>query len=77
VKGEEGLFAAIEAKCESANYLDSARLTFFQKLQIVRALYMTPPVNKAQGCDAVVEEAPRHQQGRSGIALKQKASSAT
>jgi hypothetical protein len=26
--------------------LDSARLTFFQKLQIVRALYMTPPVNK-------------------------------
>jgi hypothetical protein len=26
--------------------LDSARLTFVQKLQIVRALYMTPPVNK-------------------------------
>jgi hypothetical protein len=43
---EEGLFAAIEAKCESGTYLDNARLTFFQKLQIVRALYIEPNAKK-------------------------------
>jgi hypothetical protein len=36
---EEGLVAAIEAKCAKTGYLESARLTFYQKLQLVRALY--------------------------------------
>jgi hypothetical protein len=43
---EEGLIAAIEAKCSKAEYLESARLSFYQKLQLVRALYTSANVKQ-------------------------------
>src|SRR6476620_4135820 len=43
---EENLYAAIEAKCANPDEVEKARLTFFQKLQMVRALYGYPTHEK-------------------------------
>ncbi len=39
---EEALFEAVCAKCASPNYFEKAKLSFYQQLQMARALYPIP-----------------------------------